>query len=222
MTSDRLRRALTHPAARDARHQLPFALWLPDGSRPLDREQPPAGVSPRPAAVLIPVFRRDGTTRVIMTRRTDTVDHPGQISFPGGRLDADDTSLLATALRETEEEVGISPDEVEVLGRLGEVYIWRTNYRVTPYVGWLDAPPHRYRLNPIEVAEVLEVSLDQLLDPGSLRRDLWTLGGQPYLVRYFRHRDGGDRTHDIWGASARMLAMLVAALRAVTPDDTNA
>ena len=150
------------------------------------------------AAVLLLVVDRPEPTVVFTQRTAHLPDHAGQVSFPGGRCDADDCSPEETALREAEEEVGIEPARVEVLGRLPE-YRTSTGYSVTPVVGWAE-PPLEFRPDPREVEAVFEVPLAFLLDPrnhryesafhrGRLRR-FWAM---PYRERY------------IWGATAGML-----------------
>ncbi len=156
----------------------------------------------RPAAVLIPVVRRDEGLCVLFTRRTAHLnDHAGQISFPGGRAEPADASLEATALRESEEEIGLHPDRVEVLGRLHE-YVTVTGYRVTPVVG-LVASSFELKPDAFEVAEVFEVPLGILLDPGNHQRNLvvWDGGERHYYaVPYGKYY--------IWGATAGMLMNL--------------
>lgn len=161
---------------------------LPAAERPL-----------RPAAVLIPVIERDPGLTVLFTRRTEHLQaHAGQISFPGGGVEAMDQSPVATALRETEEEIGLHPRHVEVLGRLA-VHPTVTGYRVTPVVG-LVRPPFELRLDEFEVAEIFEVPLAFLLDPANHRRDSMVRDGR---VREFDAVPYGP--HYIWGATAAML-----------------
>jgi 8-oxo-dGTP pyrophosphatase MutT (NUDIX family) len=162
----------------------------------------------RPAAVLMPVVRRDAGLTVLLTRRTDHLyDHAGQISFPGGRSEAHDESPAATALRETFEEIGLPRSLVEVLGALPE-YTTVTGYRVTPVVG-LVSPPPAFKLDAFEVAEAFEVPLAFVLDPGNHQRNTLQYQGRtrhyyaiPYEQRY------------IWGATAGMLMNLYAFLTA--------
>src|SRR6266545_6615128 len=124
----------------------------------------------RPAAVLVPVVRREGGLTVLFTRRTAHLnDHAGQISFPGGRSEPGDTGAAETALREAAEEIGLAAAQVEVLGKLQE-YVTVTGYRVTPVVG-LVTPPLELRLDEFEVAEVFEVPLEFLLDPANHQRN---------------------------------------------------
>lgn len=192
---DWLARALARPAP-------PSAKNLSDGFRLPGRE----GDS-TPAAVLVPLVNRPQGLQVLLTQRSaDLPDHPGQISFPGGRVEPDDSSLAAAALREAAEEVGLPPAQVSVLGHLAE-YETVTGFRVTPVVGWVE-PPFALTPDPIEVADVFEVPLAFLLDPanqqrhfrmlGAMRRDFWAI---PYGERY------------IWGATAAMLLILDRTLR---------
>lgn len=154
----------------------------------------------RPAAVLVPVVHRPGEgLSVLFTRRTAHLnDHAGQISFPGGRSEPEDGTPAATALRETEEEIGLARAHVEVLGSLSE-YTTVTAYRVTPVVGLVSAP---FVIQPdsFEVAEVFEVPLEFLLDPANHQRNTVLQKGwqrEYYAVPY--------RDYYIWGATAGML-----------------
>jgi len=153
----------------------------------------------RPAAVLVPVVRREDALTVMFTRRTPHLqDHAGQISFPGGRVEPHDASLEATALRETEEEIGLPRAKVELLGRLSE-YVTVTGYRVTPVVGLVDAA-FDLRPDPFEVAEVFEVPLAFLLDPANhvVNSVLQEGRHRRYYAVPYRH-------YYIWGATAGML-----------------
>jgi len=189
-------------AERLARPAPPTAQNLSDGFRLPGREG-----EPKPAAVLVPLVNRPHGLQVLLTQRSaDLPDHPGQISFPGGRVEPDDPSLAAAALREAAEEVGLPRAQVAVLGQLAE-YETVTGYRVTPVVGWVE-PPFTLVADPIEVAEIFEVPLAFLLDPanqqrhfrmlGTRRRDYWAI---PFGERY------------IWGATAAMLLILDRTLR---------
>ncbi|WP_247878295.1 CoA pyrophosphatase [Azospirillum sp. TSO22-1] len=156
----------------------------------------------REAAVLVPLVDRPEGLTVLFTQRTAHLSaHAGQISFPGGRRETADTSPEDTALRETEEEVGIARDHVEVVGRL-DTYLTRTGFRVTPVVGLLK-PPFAVSPDPTEVDEVFEVPLTVILGPAMPERHSREFMGQqryfyafPYEQRY------------IWGATAGMLVNL--------------
>jgi 8-oxo-dGTP pyrophosphatase MutT (NUDIX family) len=169
-----------------------------------ERESPEAAEGQRRAAVLVPLYVRDGGLRVLFTRRTETVEHHrGQISFPGGVEEESDESAFATAVRETEEELGIAPRDVQLLGALTPLTTI-TDFFVEPFVG---AIPYPHVLKPAEaeIAEVIEVPLVSLLDPKALETKLLPGREEPTLFYHY-----GD--HVIWGATARMLRELLDAL----------
>jgi 8-oxo-dGTP pyrophosphatase MutT (NUDIX family) len=165
----------------------------------------------RAAAVLMPIVARPEELTVLFTRRTTHLRaHSGQISFPGGRIEEDDISEQAAALRETEEEVGIAASSIEVIGRLAD-YHTRTGFRVTPVVG-LVGVPFTLRIDAREVDEVFEVPLSFLLDPANHQRhnrELQERQVQYYAIPY----------HDyyIWGATAGMLVNFYRHLAAGAP-----
>lgn len=166
---------------------------------------PPARTDERfaaftPAAVLVPVVVGGVEPTLLLTRRSAHLhDHPGQIAFPGGRVDAGDLSPEATALREAQEEIGVPPECVELIGRLPDYYITASGFRVTPVVGILRTPLS-LKLDAFEVAEAFETPLSFLLDPlnrtrGSIvhqgvTREFWAMPWQGY---------------EIWGATAGMI-----------------
>ncbi|MBK8324426.1 MAG: CoA pyrophosphatase [Betaproteobacteria bacterium] len=150
------------------------------------------------AAVLLLVVNRPGGAVVVFTQRTaDLADHAGQISFPGGRAQADEEPAR-TALREAQEEVGIDPDAIEVLGELPD-YHTSTGYRVRPVVGWAE-PPVAYSPDPREVADVFEVPLAFLLDEANHRHE-----SAYYRGRLRKYWAMPWRGRFIWGATAGML-----------------
>ncbi len=163
------------------------------------------GHTPRPlvpAAVLVPLVERMDGYKLMLTRRTaDLRHHAGQISFPGGRVEPGDTSPEITALRETQEEVGLAGHQVEIIGRLDR-YITRTGYSITPVVGIL-VPPFELRLDPREVAEVFEVPLDFILDPANHQR--YRLNYEGEELEFYAMPWG---EYFIWGATAGMLHSL--------------
>ncbi len=167
--------------------------------------------APRAAAVLVPLVLRPQGLQVLLTRRTDHLhDHAGQVSFPGGRQDPEDADAVATALREADEEVGLAPGQVEVIGRLPD-YTTVTRYVVTPVVGVVD-PAHTLRLDAFEVAEAFEVPLAFLMDPAHHRRHRFEVS--PGVHRQFLSMPwspdprGQPERFFIWGATAAMLRNL--------------
>lgn len=163
---------------------------------------------PTPAAVLVGLVARGDGLHVLLTRRTAHLrDHAGQISFPGGRSEADDADAVATALRESQEEVGLPPQCVEVLGRLPD-YTTVTRYVVTPVVGLIH-PPFDLALDAFEVAEAFEVPLPFLMTPAHHRRHVFQYdGGQRQFLSMPWRRADSDPEYFIWGATAAMLRNL--------------
>ncbi|WP_431857588.1 CoA pyrophosphatase [Azospirillum sp.] len=156
----------------------------------------------REAAVLVPLVDRPEGLTVLFTQRTAHLSaHAGQISFPGGRRETYDTSSEDTALRETEEEIGVGRDHVDVIGRL-DTYLTRTGFRVTPVVGLL-TPPFVVSPDPTEVDEVFEVPLTVILDPAMPERHSREVMG----VRRFFYAFPYEQRY-IWGATAGMLVNL--------------
>ncbi|MCR6633124.1 MAG: CoA pyrophosphatase [Magnetospirillum sp.] len=161
------------------------------------------GRPPTPAAVLVPLVERPEGLTVLLTQRTDHLaHHPGQISFPGGRLEeSDGGDPLVAALRETEEEIGLGRERVTILGRL-DLYVTGTGFGVTPVVGVV-TPPFELSPDPFEVAEVFEVPLHFLLDPENHKLNRVVVEG--------RHRPFWSMTWEervIWGATAGILVNL--------------
>ena len=154
------------------------------------------------AAVLVPLVNRGDGVRVLLTQRTLHLDdHAGQISFPGGRVEAGDANREETALRETEEEIGIRRGSVALLGRLPDYEI-PSGFRIAPVVGWIE-PPFELKPDPYEVAAVFEAPLRHFLDARNYQRREYHFRGRhrhymavPYEGRY------------IWGATAGMLYSL--------------
>ena len=168
----------------------------------LERQKTIAQSPLKPAAVLVLVVNHPGAPTVVLTQRTrHLADHAGQISFPGGRCDDDDCTPERTALREAEEEVGVDPSRVEILGRLPE-YHTSTGFNVTPFVGWIE-PPVAFRPDPREVDEVFEVPLSFFLDTGNHRYESAFYKGR---MRHYWAMPYGHRF--IWGATAGMLVTL--------------
>lgn len=162
----------------------------------------PAAQRRTPAAVLVALIPRAGDIHVLLTRRHEGLsNHAGQVSFPGGRADSGDQGPIATALREAQEEVGLSPDWLRPLGFLDR-YDTISGFRVTPLVATLH-PAYKPSLQPAEVAEAFEVPLSFLRDPGNLEQREVEYRGR--LRRYVQFRYG---SHLIWGATAAILTDL--------------
>lgn len=162
----------------------------------------PDDPAPMPAAVLVGIVERGGVPRVLLTLRTDGLrHHAGQVSFPGGRMEAGDDGPLGAAKREAREEVGLPESLVEPLGYLDPM-LTITGFRVVPVVAWID-PAFEPHPDPNEVAEVFEVPLADLLLPAHLERRELHVGGRPRRVfEYVGPGAGGRR---IWGATALIL-----------------
>lgn len=155
-----------------------------------------------PAAVLIPYFVHNGREHLVLTKRSDTVaTHKGQIAFPGGKPLEGETHL-ETALRETHEEVGITPSDVDVIGPLDDI-VTVTSFRVRPYFGVIPYP-YDFKICTQEIAELLLVPLDALVDEKNISKNLISNGDNQFSVYYF---DWG--AHCIWGATARILAQFL-------------
>ena len=172
------------------------------GDGHIDGIKAPSGRALRPAAVLALLVARGEGFSILFTRRADHLQaHPGQISFPGGRQHAGRETLAETALRETEEEIGVRPDQVELLGRF-DPYETITGFRVTPFAG-LVAPDFQIAADPGEVAEVFEAPFDFLMDPRNHKLEEREFRGR--LRRYYAMPHKGRY---IWGATAGMLKAL--------------
>lgn len=198
------------PAALQQRLANPPAGWVPEhpGDGGLFE-----GRQPSAASVLVPLVLRPQGLQVLLTRRTDHLhNHAGQISFPGGRQDPDDADVIATALREAEEEVGLKATHIAVLGQL-PIYTTVTRFHVTPVVA-LVQPGFDLALDSFEVAEAFEVPLQFLMNPAHHRRHRFDFdGGHRHFLSMPWTRDDG-REFFIWGATAAMLRNLYGLLRA--------
>jgi 8-oxo-dGTP pyrophosphatase MutT (NUDIX family) len=182
--------------------------WMAEVNARLEKRSrtEPAGVREglRRAGVLVPLFVRDAKLWVLLTRRTEGVEHHrGQISFPGGGEEEGDENLYAAALRETEEELAISTDDVIPLGPLSPI-VTVTNFYVEPYVAAVPQP-YVWRPAEAEIAEVIEAPLATLMDPAILEQK--PMPGREGTILFYHFGK-----HVIWGATARILSELLAAL----------
>lgn len=152
------------------------------------------------AGVLILLYRRQDAWHLVLIRRPSTVlHHKDQISFPGGQIEPGEDFIQA-ALRETREEIGVTPERLRILGELTPLYIPPSNFCVYPVVAAVDGPLS-FTPQANEVAEVIEVPLDHLLDPATVREETRTIRGETVRVPFYAY--GG---HKIWGATAMVLA----------------
>ena len=215
--ASRLREAVGRPL--DAWHEV-YESFSPVEVETGERRPrvPPPGVDSRQAAVLVPILLEPEGGRIVYTVRRDHLpDHAGQISFPGGSMEPGDGSMLETALREAEEEIDLSPNLVEVIGELEEMYIPPSNFCVSPFVGLLP-PEAELVMAPDEVEAIFTVSLDELMYPETFRKVPWTRDGRDYMVPVFAVE--GPPRRNIWGATAAMTAALLARL-GWTPGDSH-
>jgi 8-oxo-dGTP pyrophosphatase MutT (NUDIX family) len=173
-------------------------VWLSKRLHRFPQRTIPQG-SLRPAAVLLPLLIREGEDCVLFTRRTAHLPHhAGEISFPGGGRHAGDIDLAATALRETEEEIGVPVGSIELHGRLDD--FWSIHgYHVVPYVGTIPYP-FAYQVADHEIAELIEAPLDHFRAPGVHHVEDWTHRGRVHPVDFYRFGE-----HLIWGLTAAIL-----------------
>jgi 8-oxo-dGTP pyrophosphatase MutT (NUDIX family) len=174
-------------------------------ARPLD---PPPGVEPRNGAVLVLLYPDGCDIFLPLTVRTGSLrHHSGEVSLPGGGFDPADGSLERTALREASEEIGVRPAAVEVVAELAPVWIPVSNFRIVPFVGRATSRPVFFPA-PDEVAAIVEAPLGTLLDPAIIHSEVRDIRGRLLRVPYF-----AIEHHKVWGATALVLAQLVARLR---------
>ena len=156
-----------------------------------------------PSAVLVLLYLKNDEVNVLLNKRSETVEHhKNEISFPGGRMDKHDHSLFDTALRETKEEIGVSPDDVNMFGQLDQVETM-TGYSITPYVG-TKPKKYNFNINSAEVSKLLEIPLFKFNDRTVLRKELRYFNGN-WLSKHNYVYEG----HLIWGATANIIGNLV-------------
>ena len=165
----------------------------------------------RKAAVLLVLFEHQGATTIVFIRRASTLRaHSGEIAFPGGGVDATDSSVVIAALREAREEIGLEPDRVEVLGLLHPVFTVVSNYLIVPVVAYLPQGLGTLQLQAAEVTEIILASLSGLIDPTvtHFHTERWSRDGRTRIVYFY---DYGE--YRIWGATARILNGLLEVLQ---------
>ena len=176
--------------------------------RPRGLRPPEMSGRPRRGSVLLVLYRKKGTTHLVLTRRRDDLNsHAGQISFPGGRWEVGE-SLQSTALREAHEEIGLDLKRLEIIGRLSCLYIPPSDYQVYPFVSWYMGS-QQFSPSDKEVAEILEVRLVHLLDPNNQYEEPWEIRGFQVQVPYYL-----VNSHKVWGATAMMLSEFLERMRA--------
>jgi 8-oxo-dGTP pyrophosphatase MutT (NUDIX family) len=165
----------------------------------------------RESAVLVPVFRdAAGEVKLVLIRRSDYGIHAGQLAFPGGKREPTDATLLATALRETKEEIGLQVAPTEVLAELPPVQTRTSGFYIAPFLARITPPP-TWHFQQAEIAEVLEVPLRYLADPANAAQEPWQLPGwpAPELISFWR-----VGPYNLWGATYRILHALLPRLLA--------
>jgi len=166
------------------------------------REEAPPGF--RRAAVLLPLYETETGLSFVLTKRTELVPtHKGQISFPGGGFQDGDGDLLTTALRETEEEIGLLRRDVDVVGVLDDTVTAASAHVVRPFVGFMPYP-YTFRLDSFEIEQLVRLPLRPLVEPNCFREEIWDRNGRPHSVFFYDH-DG----QTIWGLTARILKQFV-------------
>jgi len=166
------------------------------------------GANARKAAVMILLYRENGDIFTVFMQRPDYEGvHGGQISFPGGKMEQDDADLISTALREANEETGISAARIKVLGTLTPLFIWVSNMLVTPVVGWIEEKPQLSYISR-EVVFLFDASVKKLLDPSIIKEKLYEVRSESLNIKYFDYNG-----HVIWGATAMMLNELLAVIK---------
>ena len=156
-------------------------------------------------AVLIPIFEREGELFILFTKRTDELPtHKGQISFPGGKIEEQDDSLLSCALRETFEEIGIDIDKIEILGELNQSKTTSSNILLSAYASKIQYP-FKLKINLEEVKEIIEVPIATFLKEDLWKRSLFRIDGGELEVWFFQFGE-----HMIWGATAKLIRELIA------------
>ena len=167
---------------------------------------------PREAGILIPILVDQDEPRLLLTRRAETMtSHRGEVAFPGGMRDADDRDIIETALREAEEEVGLSRDNVQIVGQIDDLISVHREVMVTPSIGLVRSSV-RWRTNPMEVAKIFTIPLSQLQEQNRWRAEFKTWGSRQVPIYYFDYEG-----ETLWGLSAFATLLTLRLTRAGTP-----
>ena len=173
-----------------------------------------ADVRYKHAAVLIPLFFKDGEAHLLFTKRTDKVEtHKGQISFPGGMADETDDKLRETALRETWEEMGIKSNDIQLLGKTDR-FLTNTNFMVTPYVGYFPYP-YNFVISTDEIDRIIEVPISHLLKPEIFEIKLWVRDGIKWNIHFYNYN--GDI---IWGVTGFLLSNFLSIVFSINRNES--
>jgi 8-oxo-dGTP pyrophosphatase MutT (NUDIX family) len=163
------------------------------------------------AAVLIPLFCRDNEYHILFTRRSQNVmHHKGQISFPGGKPHPSDSSPQETAIRESWEEIGVNPADIEIIGELDDTATHASHFSITPFVGLIPYP-YKFTINPAEIDEIFDVPLLALMNKANVIEKQVIEDGEPTTVYFYEYQHWV-----IWGATARILKQLLDLIRQST------
>ncbi len=178
------------------------------------RNNPQAeGRTLRHAGVLLLLYLQDNSLHIPLIVRSEyDGPHSGQVALPGGRQEEGDQDLWHTAIRETEEEIGVPSQSVELVGQLTSLYIPNSHYMVTPFLGW-QIQPYPFAPDPNEVRQILEIPVKHLQDPSRIRRETWNIRGLEVDVPFYAIQE-----FSIWGATAMILAEFLSLL-ASTPEN---
>jgi 8-oxo-dGTP pyrophosphatase MutT (NUDIX family) len=156
------------------------------------------------AAVLIPIFCRDGEYHILFTQRSDQVpQHKGQISFPGGARSGTDATLQDTSLRESWEEIGLKSKDAEIVGELDDTPTTTSGYNISPFVAFIPYP-YKFTSSPYEISEIFSIPVSALLHEANRKKERYTFGGKVF-VNYSYEYEG----RVIWGATARIVEQLL-------------
>jgi 8-oxo-dGTP pyrophosphatase MutT (NUDIX family) len=165
------------------------------------------------AAVLIPIFCKDGEYNIVFTKRSDhMLHHKGQISFPGGARSQDDATLAETALRESWEELGLKTRDVEIVGELDDTPTTTSGFNISPFVAFVPYP-YKFTLSPYEISEVFNVPISALLNKAKIKEDRHIFKGQVYTGHSYEYEG-----RIIWGATAKIVEQFLRIWQSICAD----